>query len=259
MRHSIPFFAIALFLLPTAGSACSCFGPQTFCQTLNPQPPQFPVADWWTPSDVVLLVKLNSYEYGADMKVVQVYHGDLQPEQPIRVWGDCGLLCRHYVDGVGDGDTVLWALRPTDLTGNGSCGTSLEEAGDYQLSICGIYWLDYGNGIVSGAITQEDWSESMPISEFAELVNGCLPTAVPSRVPDDFQVLAGEGRLRLQLSDGWADRVLVRLFDASGRVLLEERLAGRRGNLPLPVAVRGLAVLQVSDERQSRSQRLLME
>ena len=136
-RYLIPL-AIAA---SNAAFACSCFGPQTFCGTLNPQPPQFPDPQWWIPSDIIMAVKVNSVEYGADMKVVQTFSGTLQAEQVIRVWGDCGLLCRHYVDGVANGDTVIWALQHCDLSGNGACGTSFEQAGDYQLSVCGICLL----------------------------------------------------------------------------------------------------------------------
>ena len=116
--------SLAIGITSNVTLACSCFGPQTFCETLNPQPPEFPEPQWWIPTDIILAVRVSDYEYSANVRVVQVFRGDLQPDQEIRVWGDCGLLCRHYVSGGTIGDTVLWAIQHCDLSGNGSCGTS---------------------------------------------------------------------------------------------------------------------------------------
>ncbi len=213
--------------------ACSCFGPQTFCGTLYPQPPQFPDPQWWVPSDIIMAIKVNSVEYGADMKVVQIFSGTLQPEQVIRVWGDCGLLCRHYVDGLANGDTVIWALQHCDLSGNGSCGTSFEQAGDYQLSVCGIYWLGYENGVVSGPLFTEGANETVTLAEFAGLVNGCLATAVAGNGADDELIVRdGDGGPWLSLPT--PARYELTVLDAAGRVRLSRSWDG------MPVQVRGL-------------------
>ncbi|MBL8011313.1 MAG: hypothetical protein JNJ64_11975, partial [Flavobacteriales bacterium] len=116
MRHP---FLFTVLLAPALSLACSCFGPQTFCGTLAPP---YPEPQWWVPDNIILAVKENSVAYGADVRVIQTFSGALQPGAVVRVWGDCGLLCRHYVDGVPDGDTVLWAIQDCDLSGNGSCG-----------------------------------------------------------------------------------------------------------------------------------------
>lgn len=211
MRFLFPLAVAAT----NAAFACSCFGPQTFCETLNPQPPQFPEPEWWIPSDIIMAVKVNDVQYGADMKVVQTYRGDLQSEQVIRVWGDCGLLCRHYVNGLASGDTVIWALQACDLSGNGSCGTSFEMAGDYQLSICGIYWLNYDGGMVSGPLYSAGVNESISVGEFAALVDGCLSTGIHATPDADPVIVRYDGSTPvIELSGAPAN---IELFDPQGK------------------------------------------
>ena len=121
--------------------ACSCFGPQTFCGTLDPpyEPPMDPA--WWIPDAIVLGVKVASVAHGMDVELVTVFAGEAQVGDTVRVWGDTGLLCRMYADSWGVGDTVVWGLRWTDMAGG-----PLEQEGDYLISVCGTYWLEYQNG-----------------------------------------------------------------------------------------------------------------
>jgi hypothetical protein len=235
-------------------SACSCFGPQTFCQTLDPPYTDWDPA-WWIPSDIIMAVKVVGVEYGADMKVVQTFSGTLHPEEMIRVWGDCGLLCRHYVDGVADGDTVIWALRPCDLSGNGSCGTSFEQEGDYQLSVCGIYWLGYDNGIVSGPLTVEGAEESMTLGEFAALVDGCLSTTVQEvQEADPLVVRSGDDGAWLSLSA--PGRVMLTVMDACGRLELSRQWDG--SPIQLKDVAPGAYVVQVRRDERTWTRKVLI-
>ncbi|MBL0129150.1 MAG: hypothetical protein IPP83_17270 [Flavobacteriales bacterium] len=108
-------FALALVCSTYVAKACSCFGPSTFCETLNP--PYGPGWDpsWWIPDNIVLGVKLNTVDYGVDLLIVQDFSGGFKGGEVIRVWGDCGFLCRSYNTGPADGDTVLWGIKPCDL------------------------------------------------------------------------------------------------------------------------------------------------
>lgn len=242
MLRSLLAGASILVLAQT--NACSCFGPQTFCETLDPQPPQFPEPEWWIPSDIIMAVKISSVEYGADMKVVQSFSGDLQVEEVIRVWGDCGLLCRYYVNGLSNGDTVIWALQHCDLSGNGSCGTSLEQAGDYQLSVCGVYWLSYNDGVVSGPLFTAGANESVPLGEFAALVGGCLSTGVPAnKEVDPLSVRYADGTPILELKSGASGAADVDLYDAQGRLVF--RRAWNGTPLRLEVPGHGVFIAQV--------------
>lgn len=234
--------------------ACSCFGPRTFCSTLDPDPVQFPDPDWWIPSDVILAVKLGDYEYAADMKVVQVFSGTLQVDDEIRVWGDCGLLCRHYVNGF-VGDTVLWAVQPTNFMGNGLCMSNFEEEGDYQLSICGIYLLGYDNGVVSGPLTQENVVQTATLQQFQLLVDNCaLTTTVqPAPQPKPFRVAYAGGVPVIELAPGTAR---LEVLDQLGRVVLD------RGNNGSPVRLEGLGhgvyVVRITREGTSWVEKVLM-
>lgn len=233
MKIRLTLAAFAVLGLLSAGSACSCFGPQTFCGTLNPQPPQFPDPQWWVPSDIILAVKLGDYQYAADVKVIQVFQGDLLVDDQIRVWGDCGLLCRHYVNG-NIGDTVLWAIQHCDLMGNGLCGTNYESPDDYHLSICGVYVLGYENGVVSGPLTEEGVEQQVTIPAFQALVDGCLSTGVPQLIaPNELKVrYTAEGPI-IELAD--VEGAVLSVFDAQGRTLLRRAWNGS------PFRIEGLA------------------
>jgi hypothetical protein len=246
---------LAICMSFSLSMACSCFGPQTFCGTLNPQPPQFPEPQWWVPSDIVRVVKLNSIQYGVTVRIVDSFHGSLLAGQEVRVWGDCGLLCRHYIDGVANGDTLLWALQHCDQSGNGSCGTSLESKGDYQLSVCGVYWLGYSDGTVSGPLFTEGATETVSLEEFQALVNGCLPTAVQEH----------NETLPLQLREDATGPVItmampgnfgLRLLDVAGRSVVERSWNGSPfalGDLPC-----GTFIIQVSSDRGITSRKVLV-
>jgi hypothetical protein len=245
LRHLLP----VAMATSNAVLACSCFGPQTFCETLNPQPPQFPEPEWWIPSDIILAVKLGDHEYAADVKVLQVFSGNLQVADEIRVWGDCGLLCRHYVNG-NVGDTVLWAIQHCDLMGNGSCGTSFEDPGDYQLSICGIYWLGYANGVVSGPLTEAGAEQSVGLGEFQALVDGCLSTGIrPVPAPDPINIRYDGGAPIISLRSGTADIIL---FDQLGQAVIRRMWNGQPWRLDALSAGIFTLVATRADQRWSR-------
>jgi len=193
--------------------ACSCFGPDTFCSTLAPPYPQ---PEWWLPDAVVMAVVVGEEAYGVDVRIVRSYFGEVQHEEVIRVWGDCGALCRQYVTGWVAGDTVLWAIQHSDLSGNVICGTELEAPSDYQLSVCGVYSLDYANGAVSGRITKPT-QEEMSIDAFEQLVNDCLSTGIEEAQGQELlQVSQGSGGAVLSLSEPMV--VDLAIIDAAGRM-----------------------------------------
>jgi len=108
--------------------------------------------------------------------------------------------------------------------GNGSCGTSFEDPGDYQLSICGIYWLNYENGIVSGPLFSEGAEESVTVAEFSDLVNGCLSTGIrTSGNTDPLTVRYLDGAPIIEMIPGASDLVL---FDLRGRLVFRRAWNG---------------------------------
>jgi hypothetical protein len=234
---------VAAVALGTGGHACSCFGPYTFCQTLSPPYPQ---PEYWVPSDIVLAVKVSDFAYSANLQIVQAFTGNLQQGEEIRVWGDCGLLCRQYVSGVNDGDTVLWALQHCDLAGNVSCGTSLESPQDYQLSICGVYSLAFQNNFIYGPLTQAGATQQIPLEDFITLVNGCLITGAPQVETTDPVTLWTDGTgLWLSLAPGGPAQVEV--HDSMGRYCL----GGPWGGSPKHLAGLSAGTYVVSVRREA--------
>ncbi len=206
-------FFILLFslsqVLPVA--ACSCFGPQTFCGTLDPPYPQ---PEWWIPDAVVLGVKLSSIAHGMDILVLNSYAGQLHEGDTVRVWGDTGNLCRVYANTWSIGDTVVWGIRHTDQAGG-----ALEQPEDYLISVCGVYWLAYANGEVSGPITVEDGNEVMTMEQFEVLVTGCLTTGIAEAVrKDPMFVLQGPNGTSITMAT--LERVQLRVSDTAGRTCI---------------------------------------
>lgn len=217
-----PFLAALSGFAGSCAIACSCFGPTSFCATLNPP---FPNPEWWIPESIVLGVKLGDYQHGMDVKVIQAFTGSLQVDDTVRVWGDCGLLCRHYPSTWAVGDTVVWGFRITDLAGNSLCGTSYEQPTDHMISICGIYYLDYANGSVTGPITSET-IETMTLVQLAALVEDCLTTGSAELPASTGPVLWYDGDVPVIEWSRCPGVVDMRIVDMRGAMLRRERWTG---------------------------------
>lgn len=219
-------FLFLLVTLPSLKStACSCFGPPTFCGTLDPP---YPNPEWWIPDAVVLGVKVGVLAHGMDVRILQVFSGPVQVDDTLRVWGDTGLLCRMYCDTWEVGDTVIWGFRITDQLGG-----ALEQPDDYLISVCGTYWLDYTAGVVSGPIITEN-GETMTLAEFETLVNGCLSTGIPEEQPADVLTVRYEGGVPMISMSGVQGQAQLGVWDACGRCVIRRRWDG------MPIALEGL-------------------
>lgn len=175
---------------------------------------------WWIPDAVVLGVKVASVAHGMDVEIVTVFAGEAQEGDTVRVWGDTGLLCRMYADSWSVGDTVVWGLRWTDMAGG-----SMEQEGDYLISVCGQYWLDYENGIVTGPLFEEGVTESVPIEDFATLVHGCLVTGVTEN-EDVNSLIVRDGDDGIWLSLALPLRAQLAVTDATGRACIRREWDG---------------------------------
>ena len=247
------FLLICFWSLMNPVSACSCFGPQTFCETLDPP---YDEPQWWIPSDVVMAVVVGSEAYGVDVRIARVFSGTLELHREIRVWGDCGALCRRYVTGMNTGDTVVWALQPTDLSGNFICGTELESEGEYQLSVCGVYALAYGSGQVTGPITTESGTEVMTLDQLENLVNGCLSTGIKeANERDPMIVRQGPNGTSIAMSS--LERVKLRVSDAAGRTCIERDWDGSQ--LSLAVLQTGAYFVLVHSNVGTLSRKVVVE
>ena len=259
MRLATLLVILGLGLLPTSGNSCSCFGPSTFCETLNP--PYAPPIDpaWWIPDHIIMGVKLASVEYGVDLKVVHDFSGDLPSDEVVRIWGDCGLLCRMYNTGVADGDTVLWAIQHCDLSGNMSCGISVEQESHYQLSGCGVYWLDYAQGVISGPLYTAGANETISLEDFPKLVTGCLTTGVEEPAVPEVSIRCSDDEMMITTTGDWSDAKEVYITDVAGRVVHEARFRGAQGTMLLPRKMNGMLLVRVSDGKHTIARKLFFD
>ena len=101
------------------------------------------------------------------VKVSRVLRGSLvQPDEPIRVWGDDGKMCRPDASRFPHGTEWFFVLY------NRSFGGFPPQPGplDYSISICGAYWLRVEGDRVSGRIRDARKEESMSVEQLHKLV-----------------------------------------------------------------------------------------
>lgn len=246
------FLLLPMALFSATLFACSCFGPQTFCGTLDPP---YEEPQWWIPDAIILGVKTAQADHGMDMEVVETLSGEPVPGEILRVWGDCGLLCRIYPSAWEIGDTVVWALKYTDLSGNGSCGTSLEQEGDYMISICGTYVLSYENGIVSGPIAEG--VNAMPFDDLGTFITSCLAMAVKNRSEEPaIEVFITDGTLIAELKGPKSGTMRHQLLDAQGKLVAEGTTQGDRARIPISDHATGIHFLRISSGRHNKTLRV---
>lgn len=250
-RSMLTVFAVLLLWAawPSAANACSCSWdlPESFCESMwYWQPPARP--------DVVVLVeKLDSVHHGMDMKVLEVLYG--YADDTIRVWGDPGHLCRPYAAWFAVGDTFVMAL---DSMSSG--GYDYEQAGDYQINICGVYYLSYSNGNVIGSVF-ENQQQTVAYSEFRDsvLVPNCNPTKVTGidgPYPWDLGFyLDGHNRdlvFAKELSHVW-----VNIYDVSGRKISSDEVFSSK-RYAIPDGLSGIFLVEVATKKGSVTQRVAL-
>jgi hypothetical protein len=186
-----------------------------------------------------------------DVRVIETLSGVPQAEDVLRVWGDCGLLCRVYPDAWEIGDTVIWALKYTDLMGNGMCGTELEQEGEWMISVCGTYYLDYQGGVVTGAIA-EGVSE-LPYGDFLQFMSSCLATSIPEaqeEIPVEVSIIGMDLVFKV---NGPIDGMSYDLYDAAGKQIGLGAVNAQTMNVPLANVSAGVLFLKLSDGIRSRT------
>lgn len=147
----------AFLFVVNASFACSCFGPQNFCD--------FVFNNFSEPSVVVKATKIRDVDHGMDIEVTQVLLGQVD-EEVVRVWGDVGHLCRYYTRGFGIGEEYLFALSRINRRDTFYRGEWLdkEEIGDFVISVCGkSFWHcdDQSNGGETAAEIEACFGESI--------------------------------------------------------------------------------------------------
>lgn len=244
---------VAALFVRFSASACSCFGNNSYCETLAP--------GWFVnPDATAMVVKLTDYHYGITVKVVQTFGGTSLPEDTLTLWGDNGALCRIYLNGIAVGDTVIFGLNETDLMGNTIWNSqyppNLEEGGDYMVSVCGVYALNVIDGQVSGWI-DAPMVQTMSLQDFDAMVTSCtLGVGVEEPVEEENDLTvsytADGPVLRAALPLGNAQLTIV---DAAGRVVLSRGWKGEPLTLALGAA--GVYAVRVRHGEREMRERVL--
>lgn len=224
---------ISLFLSPAVW-ACTCFGPQNFCETVDTSHVE--------PDVIVLTTKLSDIHYGMQVKVVQVFGGNANVGDTLMVWGDNGALCRWPTGAWAVGDTSVFALHNSDLTGNWIVNPNyppnLEQPGDYHISACGLYVLNYSGGMVTGQIDPS--TTTMDVSTFASFVDGCftpVPQGVDEFVLADISVVQQGDQLLVNTGSAVPSGLSLLVYTAAGKLVKQMDVTAPRvtvysGNLP---------------------------
>lgn len=217
MKKLLLLAVLASTIAAGSARACSCFGNDSYCESLAP--------GWFmNPEATAMVVKLSTYHYGITVKVVQTFGGTTLPNDTLTVWGDNGALCRIYLDGIPDGDTIIFGLNQTDFMGNvvwnSQYPPDLEEPGDYMVSVCGVYALNYDNGMVNGWITAP-MVQSMSLADFDAVVSGCtIGVGVEEEEASDPLLVRYDGGVPVIELLGNSGTTELRVLNACGQVAL---------------------------------------
>jgi hypothetical protein len=84
-----------------------------------------------------------------EVEIMKTFKGN-EKRKRIVVWGDNGMLCRPYIDNFKKGDTYYLALDP--------------EGEDYEISVCGEYYLHVNNNQVNMQKNKPEEADPQPMA-----------------------------------------------------------------------------------------------
>ncbi|MFK7924124.1 MAG: T9SS type A sorting domain-containing protein [Bacteroidia bacterium] len=199
---------LSVFLLTAFGGqayACSCWGSEDFF-----------VANGHPDATVILAKKIKSVDHGMEVKVIEQFSGAPVSDR-ITIWGDIGHLCRLYTSNFEDGETYILGLSqlpdPLPDYWNDFIG-SKEKAGDYEISVCGLHWLEVdGNELSASWGSIQGPETQMKLEDFRDLFANLIPLQV------NFFESPDGPYVDVKLSEGITQSGYLQLIDLSGRVL----------------------------------------
>ena len=234
-------FVIAIaFLVSAQAYCCSCMQPSTYCASLKQENADI----------VVLAYKVMDMQHGMKIKVVQVIDGT-EIRDTLTVWGDNGILCRIYTASFAINDTLVFGLHNCDLLG----GVTLEQTDHYQISVCGIYWLAYSKGVVSGSIGSG--VNSLSLNAFQQYHFGCLPVGVEDHT-SSFKLYPNPFSYSTTIELPSFEPYTLSIYDILGNKVREEQVSGKtvieRGDL-----TKGIYIIEVSSASHTYEGKLFVE
>ena len=201
-----PFVIIFFLFLAEASYSCTCMHPSTYCETIQAQN-----------SDLLVLgYKISDIYHGMTIEIVQVLQGS-ETRDTITVWGDNGMLCRHSTAAFAFQDTIVFALHNCDLGGN-MLGGNYEQPDHYQISNCGIYYLDYINGNVFGSI--DNGISSLSLSALVQMHASCVSAALEKQSPVKIKTYPNptNDKINIEIS-AYNDVFEIKVYGLYGKLL----------------------------------------
>lgn len=148
-----------LFLSITISIACSCVWPfptpQHFCRSVNEN------------SNIILAEVVEKPEWFAmEVKVIEDINLETGTDT-ITVLGQDGFNCGEWLEDFLVGDTLVLAVSNGEYF-----EVSTNQTYHWFLNICGLHYLRYSNGIVTGDIDFDE--SSISYEEFSEDIMNCI-------------------------------------------------------------------------------------
>lgn len=151
------FIALLFSVAFISAQACSCWGPQNFCEASS--------VSFFSDNYILMGKKIKTIEHGMEVEIIHTYREEFFNET-IKVWGDLGWLCREYTGQFINGDTIILDLQKIGK----NPFSPLEDPHDFALSFCGLHYLHVFDGRVHGHINNSEEEQSMSFSAFKELM-----------------------------------------------------------------------------------------
>jgi hypothetical protein len=250
MKKALSLFAVIL-LIQVKSIACSCFPVgRHFCETIHNDT---------SIRNVVMVQKIATVYYGAQFRLIQHIAG-VMPADTFMVWGDNGALCRIYISGVPNGDTLIFALNQCDTSGNfiwdGVSPPDLESVNDYHINGCGVYALSVNNGMVEGWIT-DTLMQSIPLNNFLALP--CILLSTDEKSSNEIHLFPNPAKEQVTI-ENLPTQTVIRVYNSVGDLIFTAQINNTVYRLETSAYSRGIYLIEIElSEGNSSRKKLLVE
>ena len=156
-RASAAALLLYLAAMPPAHSECECIWEGSF-------------ADVQARADIVLAATVVRRKGNSvDIAIEELLRGDPYRDE-LRLWMETRDYCRPPADDFPAGTRWIMALKridevPEDGFNPGTPNESFGRVGDYYLSSCGGYWLDYeGSSVTGNLVDAPRWAREVEMT-----------------------------------------------------------------------------------------------
>ncbi|HHZ81505.1 MAG TPA: T9SS type A sorting domain-containing protein [Flavobacteriales bacterium] len=148
---------------------------------------------------------------------------------------------------------MVFALNYCDLAGNWFSNDTLEEVGHYHISVCGVYWLHFSNGMITGPL--DDGVNSIALVDFESFHQDCLTTGTANQSESlDIHFFYDPAIQALFLDSEYfiLNNLRFAIYDLNGRLVRNGRFdddANNRSHIDVGGLEHGGYVISVNSER----------